>query len=198
MISEKAFDLISDAEGCDLAPAWPGGASGITYGYGYDLGYNSKEQIQKDWGPQVNGNVLAYMLSCAGFKGESAKRLLTTQVKGLKVSQAAADHVFKNITLPRFLKTALDAYPGLETLPVDTIGAITSLVFNRGSAFGVEGKPSWDSRKEMRELAPIIASGDLQAMADKIREMKRLWEGKGLDGLITRRENEARLIESCI
>ncbi len=30
-------------------PIWPGGASGITIGIGYDLGYNSAQQIRKDW-----------------------------------------------------------------------------------------------------------------------------------------------------
>ena len=42
MISQKALDLIVDSEGCDLSPAWPGGASGVTYGYGYDLEYNTR------------------------------------------------------------------------------------------------------------------------------------------------------------
>lgn len=196
MISQKALDLIVDAEGCDLSPAWPGGASGVTYGYGFDLGYNSKDQIAKDWGSYVNGNVLAFMLTCAGITGDAAKRMITPVTKTLRISQQAAENVFKDKTLPRFQKLALDTYPGLEKLPEDTIGAITSLVFNRGASFGKEGQPSWDSRKEMRELAPLIEEGNLPAIADKIREMTRLWEGKGLDGLITRRKNEADLIST--
>jgi GH24 family phage-related lysozyme (muramidase) len=27
--------------------------------------------------------------------------------------------------------------------------------------------------------------------------MKRIWEGKGLDGLLERREAEAKLVETC-
>jgi len=196
MISKPALDLILDSEGCDLKPSWPGGASGVTYGRGYDLGYNTKEQIKRDWAAHVNGNVLAFMLSCSGIKGEQAKRLITPTTRTLTITQSAADKVFEEATLPRFEKLAMNTYPGLMRLPEDTIGAIVSLVFNRGTSFGTEGQPSWESRREMRELAPLIQEGDLKAIADKIRAMCRLWEGKGLDGLITRRKREADLIFS--
>jgi len=198
MVSQKSIDLILDSEGCDLSPSWPGGASGVTYGHGYDLGYNSEEQIRRDWTYHVNGNVLAFMISCAGVKGETAKKRITSETKTLRITAEAAREVFENRTLPRYIKLAQDTYPGFDELNEDTRGALVSLVFNRGSAFGVEGQPSWDSRKEMRELKPLIEQGDLKAIADKIREMTRLWEGKGLDGLITRRNNEADLIGNSI
>lgn len=194
MITQKAFDLITDAEGCNLTPDWPGGASGITYGYGYDLGYNNQDQIRRDWESYVNGNVLAFMLQCSGINGLQAKKLITPVTKTLRISQSAADSVFGLRTLPRYEKLALETYPGLEALPPDAQGAIVSLVFNRGTSFGVQGKSSWDSRKEMRELAPLIEAGDLEDIAAKIKEMARLWEGKGLDGLIKRRIAEAGLI----
>ena len=151
MISKPALDLILDSEGCDLKPAWPGGASGVTYGRGYDLGYNTKEQIQRDWGSLVNGNVLAFMLSCSGIKGDSAKRLITPTTRTLRITQDAAEQVFQLKTIPRFYNTAMTAFPGLEHCPLDTIGAVVSLVFNRGASMGVEGQPSWDSRREMRQ-----------------------------------------------
>jgi hypothetical protein len=34
-------------------------------------------------------------------------------------------------------------------------------------------------------------------LAKEFRKMKRIWKGKGLDGLIERREAEAKLVESC-
>jgi GH24 family phage-related lysozyme (muramidase) len=34
-------------------------------------------------------------------------------------------------------------------------------------------------------------------MADLVRSMKRLWVGKGLDGLLRRRDEEAELIEKA-
>jgi GH24 family phage-related lysozyme (muramidase) len=45
----------------------------------------------------------------------------------------------------------------------------------------------------MRELAPLILAKDYEGIAAKIKEMSRLWTGKGLDGLIARRHNEAAL-----
>ena len=193
MVSKRAIDLILDSEGCDLAPSWPGGASGVTFGRGYDLGYNSEEQIKRDWSAHVNGNVLAFMVSCAGVKGETAKKRITPQTRVLKITSDAAREVFENRTLPRFIKLAQDTYPGFDELNEDTRGAIVSLVFNRGSSFGVEGQPSWESRREMRELAPLVLSKDYEGIAATIKAMGRLWVGKGLDGLIARRHAEAAL-----
>jgi hypothetical protein len=38
----------------------------------------------------------------------------------------------------------------------------------------------------------------VSSLAKEFRKMKRIWVGKGLDGLLERREAEAKLIESCI
>ena len=57
---------------------------------------------------------------------------------------------------------------------------------------------SGDSRKEMRAIRDLVPSQDYAQIADQLRSMKRIWEGKGLDGLIERREAEAKLVESCI
>ena len=126
IISQKAFDLITSFEGCSLAPDWPGGASGITYGFGYDCGYNLHDQIQRDWGSYVNGNVLAFMMSCSGRTGLLGKSMITPATKILRITQQAADEVFNNKTLPRFKKLAFDTYPGLENLPEDAQGAIVT------------------------------------------------------------------------
>ena len=45
------------------------------------------------------------------------------------------------------------------------------------------------------DLADGVQRGDLADIAKQLRAMKRLWVGKGLDGLIARREAEARLVE---
>jgi GH24 family phage-related lysozyme (muramidase) len=57
----------------------------------------------------------------------------------------------------------------------------------------------------MRNIRTCVGSYDevnkneiLQQIADEIRSMKRLWEGKGLAGLLRRRDAEAALVESCI
>jgi GH24 family phage-related lysozyme (muramidase) len=50
----------------------------------------------------------------------------------------------------------------------------------------------------MRAVRDAVAEGNLQEIADQIRSMKRLWEGKNLGGLLKRRDAEADLVESAI
>src|ERR1043165_7773563 len=48
-LREKAPNLIFEFEGIDQPSDWPGGASGITIGIGYDLGYESSGDFANDW-----------------------------------------------------------------------------------------------------------------------------------------------------
>jgi GH24 family phage-related lysozyme (muramidase) len=83
----------------------------------------------------------------------------------------------------------LKAYPGVEELPADAQAALLSLVFNRGT------RKSGSTRREMKALEALVANADLDGIAAEILKMKRLWEGKGLDGLLRRREHEAALVK---
>jgi GH24 family phage-related lysozyme (muramidase) len=51
-------------------------------------------------------------------------------------------------------------------------------------------RPNEESRVEMKNT-----QGKITDIPAQIRSMKRLWVGKGLDGLIKRREGEAALFE---
>jgi hypothetical protein len=104
----------------------------------------------------------------------------------------AASAVFFALTVPRYYRDTAAAFPGLERLPADAQGALVSLVFNRG------GKMKGASRSEMRAIRELVPLGDLRGIAAQLRAMKRLWVGKGLDGLVKRREVEAKLVESAI
>ena len=55
-----------------------------------------------------------------------------------------------------------------------------------------------DRRREMRAIRDAVAAKDLKEIADQLRSMTRLWEGKNLAGLLKRRDAEADLVESCI
>ena len=196
-ISNNSIEKIIDAEISSeayynkflAAPSWPTGQSGVTVGIGYDLGYNTKSQIRADWQGLVNANILAYMQSVAGLKGLAAKSKTT---KLFKVPLDVARKVFTEKTLPRFISDTLIAYPDANQLTPNAFGALVMLVFNRGNSFGTMGKPSWNSRKEMRELAPLITAKNYPAIAAKIREMKRLWDG--LDDVnLKRSESEQRI-----
>lgn len=173
---------------------WPGGASGVTVGFGYDLGYYTKEQIIVAWCNKIDGSVLVLMLECAGIKGVMAKSKINDMMQKATIPYDVAMEVFKETILPDEIKKTENTYPGVNELSEDAQGALLSLIYNRGTSFtDSEGK---DNRKEMREIAPLVLEKDYHGIAEKLRSMKRLWKGKGLDGLIRRREGEAKLVEA--
>lgn len=190
-ITDKAFRLILSAEGLDQPGKWPGGGSGITIGIGYDLGFVTPEQFEEDWDEYLTDDEIERLKTVIGLTGGSAQ-MRAPQFTDIKIKREDAEAVFKERTLPLHSQRTEDAFPGVDELPPDAQGALVSLVFNRGP--GMDG----DRRKEMRAVRDAVAEQDLQEIADQIRAMKRLWEGKGLDGLLKRRDAEADLVESAI
>jgi hypothetical protein len=174
-------------------PCYPGGESGVTIGIGYDMGYNTTAQFADDWKDVLSDSDYGRLVPHLGKKSGAAKAAISS-VKDISVSWEAAEVVFKDNTLPRFIKETVRAFPGSERLHEDAFGALVSLVFNRG------GSTTGSSRAEMLNIKNAIASNraDIYAyIADQIVDMKRLWVGKGLDGLLTRRDEEAKMVKSC-
>jgi GH24 family phage-related lysozyme (muramidase) len=194
-VSGKALRLILDCEGMNQPGAWPGGASGITIGIGYDLGYVTVDQFESDWGEYVGPGVRERLKAVIGLTGLKARNR-AAGCADIRVRRADAEEVFRKRTIPRYEFLASQAFPGLEKLPADAQGALVSLVYNRGTS--MVDKPGEDRRKEMRAIRDAVEEQDLQEIADQLRSMKRLWAGKGLDGLLARREAEAELVESTI
>lgn len=190
-LTEKAKNLIFEYEGIDQPSDWPGGDSGITIGLGYDLGYESAGDFQNDWQPLLSAGDFTALTQVIGLKGTDAKAK-APGLKTIKIKSSDAESVFLERSVPKYQKLTQQAFPGVDDLPADAQGALFSLVYNRGA--GMNG----DSRAEMRAIRDLVPQGDLQGIADQIRAMKRLWEGKGLDGLLKRRDAEADLVESCI
>jgi hypothetical protein len=216
IISKKSFDLIVSAEtgGKDYYnkflsfPTYQSGASGVTIGVGFDCGYHTVKEIREAWGNVVCADFLAFLISERGKPAESANNLITPATRKFRVPYEVAEQVFIKHTIPKYKSMLLAAYPNAINLFPDATGALLGLVFNRGTSFGVQGKASWNTRKEMRELKPLTDAANYIAMAQKVREMKRLWDGLNdatllkshteirLAGLLTRRKNEAVLIET--
>ncbi len=171
-------------------PVWPGGSSGVTIGIGYDLGYNRAAQIQKDWGGKIPDAALEKLKRVSGLKANKAK-LAIKRLKSVEITFDHASQVFSESTLPRYAKSTLKAYPGIEVLYHDAQAALLSLVYNRGTSM------SGSRRKEMAAIKPLVLQQDYVGIAQEIRNMKRLWEGKGLDGLLKRRDAEAELVLSA-
>lgn len=170
-------------------PTWPGGASGVTVGIGYDCGYNSRTAILSDWQalPESTRNALA---ATAGVKGIAAKSRASA-LRWITVPWTTAESLFVSNTMPRFGRMTDTAFPGINKTHGHVQGAMLSIVFNRGASM------SGDGRREMRQIRTLIAAGNVRGIPPQVRSMKRLWYGKGLDGLIRRREAEAKLIEKA-
>lgn len=177
-----------------IHPTWPGGDSGVTIGIGYDLGYASAAQIKADWGDKVNGNHLVQLISAAGFKGQMAKKQIGPLMRQVTIPYDVALQVFISRSIPAAYKQALEVYPGLDKLNADTIGAIVSLVYNRGN------KLTGPNREGMAALVSLIEKADYMGIAQTIEDMKHIWEGgtKSDDGLIERRVLEANLVRKSI
>lgn len=204
-VTPRAAALIAEAEGFDQPGRHPGGGSGVTLGVGYDLGFYKESKFRADWAGILSENELDRLSHAIGLTGGAA-RSYCSRLTDIKVPRDGAVRVFQNITLPDFAERAAKAFPGAEKLPDDAQGALVSLVFNRGTA--MDG----DRRKEMKAIREAIQNskadpGETEAqrvnnllrfIAGQFRAMKRIWQGQGLDGLLTRRENEAKLVESAV
>lgn len=199
ILSNEAFALILKYEvggginyynKCLKNPCYPGGESGVTIGIGYDLGYNTSYQFAEDWKGVLSTESYIRLLQHLGKKSANAKAAIAS-VKDIEIPWESAEIVFKKSTLPRFINETKKAFPNSEKLHPNAFGALVSLVFNRGASI------SGPSRIEMLNIRNLIDSKDYKAISNEIIKMKRLWINKGLDGLLTRRNEEAALIASC-
>ena len=172
-------------------PTWPGGASGTTLAIGVDCGYYSPDELSRIFSFLPQKQLEAIRLA-SGKTGQAGKAYVQ-QIKPLNitVSWDQAVNIFNTLTWPKFARLAENAFPGLDQLCDNAYGALVSLVFNRGTSM------SGDSRVEMRNIRDLVPKKDYKGIANELRKMKRIWQGKGLDGLITRREAEAKLVETC-
>lgn len=190
----EAVKLILEEEGVDQPGKWPGGGSGITLGYGCDIGADPASL--EFWRNILSDSQIDRLAQARGITGRAAAQI-ASRFADIKVSRADSLDVFLKTSLPREIAITRKAYPGIDTLPPQVLGGMTSIVYNRGPA--LDG----DRRREMKAIAGIIAgSGDqndkLRGIADQIVSMKRLWVGQGLEGLLRRRDREAALVKSAI
>lgn len=195
LLSERALRLIQDFEGLNQPGRWPGGASGITLGYGYDLGHVTPAQFAADWAACFTAEQMARLRRAIGQTGAAA-RALAASLADIRCAAADARRILVRVSLPVYVARTRRAFPGFDFLPLDVQGALVSLVYNRGTR--MTDSPGTDDRREMRAIRDLVAAGLVAGIAEQLRAMKRLWAGKGLDGLLRRRDAEAALVESAI
>jgi len=97
-------------------PEVPPGASGITIGIGYDLGYNTANQIAADWSGVLPAPQVARLQSVAGKTGAAARAALV-RVKDIRVPWEAALKVYETRTVPRFRPFNASSWSSVASVP---------------------------------------------------------------------------------
>ncbi len=195
LLSERGYGLILDFEVGGgrgyyerflARPTWPGAASGVTVGVGYDCGYNAPAVIREDWRAL---SASPRLVGVSGLKGVAAKARVA-EVRDIVVAWELAEGVFNAVTVTRFWQLCERTYPGFAALHPNAQAALVSLTFNRGASM------VGDRRREMREIRDAAARADYGAMARANRASVRIWRGTAIErGMARRREAEAKLME---
>lgn len=196
--SQKAIDLIINFEVTSKAyyekhyqsPEWPGGASGVTIGIGYDLGYSNIAEIESDWKGIVSDSMLEYMKTCANVKGDAAKALTKKMQNKISIPWDIAIKVFSEKTVPKWESRLEKELPNTDKLTSNQYGALVSLIYNRGYSFR---NPN-DRYKEMRNILKHMQNEEFNKIPAEFKSMKRIWPN--VEGLRRRRDAEAKLFES--
>lgn len=169
-------------------PSYPGGASGITIGVGYDLAM--EPDFVTDWSPFLPPTVMAQLHPYVGVQGTDAA---VQALRLINIPWSAAWAVYVKNSLPKYVTETGNAFPGFFNLPPLSRGMLVSLVYNRGPAMGSgTGNPP-DPRFEMHEIRNAVQAGNYAAVPGYLRAMKRLWPATS--GLCARRDQEAHLFE---
>jgi hypothetical protein len=171
-------------------PVWPKGASGVTWGIGYDGGHQAAHRIRADWSMHPDRDALARTAGVIGTPAQALARELRAVVTPLPM----AEQVFAESTLPAYASQAERAFrQGWTCIGADPQGALVATAYTRGTSM------RGNSRREMRELRDeCVPRCDTGCMAAAFRSMKRLWVGTPLEaGLARRYEATARLAEGA-
>ena len=173
-------------------PVWPGGASGITIGIGYDLAFAGRDRLTADWGDQLPPEAIARLTEVLGAQGSPD---LLGRVRDIEVPLLAAVSVFLRRSLPDYLRQARSIYPQVDDLPPARRTALVSVVYNRGTRLQ-DRDPARQDRREMRAIRDLLAAARFDEVAGELDAMSRLWDPARQAGLIQRRRDEAKLWRS--
>jgi uncharacterized protein (TIGR02594 family) len=196
-ISDRAFNLIVEFEVTNKpnyeqrlrGPTWPGGASGVTIGIGYDVGHTSVTNLRADWANFIPDGMIKALEGASGNKGVDARAATDKLAKKVDVPWDSAIKVQRTKVIPRWIKTVESALENTNKLNDHCLGALVSLANNRGASF----KSSKDDHAEMRNIRTHMANERFHLIPNEIRAMKRLWPS--VKGLRDRRDAEAKFFE---
>jgi len=171
-------------------PTVPPEASGVTIAIGVDLGYTSMNEFRAMFNKVIPDRDFNRLSQVLGYRGINARNILP-HVKDITIPWKKALQVFMDFTVGEEWDRTLETFPGVDELVRDAQGVMVSLVFNRGTSL------VGSRRTEMLAIKGLIPHKAYLKIADQILLMKRLWRDGNADGLLRRRNDEAKLMACC-
>lgn len=98
-----------------------------------------------------------------GFKGLQAQQICES-IRNIQVPYDAAVQVFKEKTLPKYIKKAKDIFPGIQDLKPEVYGALVSLLITTRALTN----PEIEALPEIQNIKNAI-SGKTQVVEDTHR-----------------------------
>ena len=198
IISDAAFNLIVTEEDTGQAYyekhyehfEWPAGASGPTIGIGYDCGYVTQAEATADWSGIVDDTTLAAIIRACGLRGELAHAFVRARGGSVTIPWDQAIKQFRERELPKWIARVQAALPNTDKLAPNSLGAIVSLSYNRGTGGFADPSPRF---AEMRAIKALMAAQNFSKIPAEFLSMRRLWSAGG--DLWRRREHEAALFQ---
>ncbi|UVE17781.1 pesticin C-terminus-like muramidase [Pseudomonas sp. LS44] len=196
VVSKKLFEYILQIESYRQYPyALPDNNSGITIGYGYDLGQQTVDTVDKELAGLYSSAEIESLKVAIGKKGQDARDYVN-KVSHISISKDNAMSLAV-IMKKRYAQQVVDVYPQAIKLHPDCQGALLSLIINRGNMLNT---PAGSTRRlEMRQIQDDFNSNKPELISSRFRSMKRLWAGDPrTSGLAARREKEAVFFEEAL
>jgi hypothetical protein len=167
---------------------YPGGASGPTFGIGYDGGHQTRFDIAHDWAEHRDRDRLA---TTSGVIGASAKQRIG-EWSGITVGYPHALGVFAAASLPSYTAGARRLYGAANWDSLEPEGkcGLVSNGYNRG--FDAAGARRAEIRHRRDVCMPMRGRGRLECLAKDLAAEQRLWPDNR--GLRDRRVDEAQTV----
>jgi len=172
--TEEAYR--GDTPGCSNHLYWPGGASGVTLGAGYDMKERSASSIQQD-------------MLAIGLDAETAKKIAAgAGLKDQKAESFADDNFdLVDLTVDQETRLLCDILPNYEAIVKAAINVdLTQYQFDALVSF------AYNPGGRMNNVAHLINAGKIPEAMAEIKKANTS-KGKVMKVLVTRREGEVKL-----
>lgn len=198
LVSKKLFEFLLAIEAYREHPyALTDNNSGVTIGYGYDLGQQTAAALDVELRGIYSAHEIEELKGALGKKGQDARDFVHN-VSSISISR---DNALKLAVImkKRYAQQVVDVYPKAVDLHPDCQGVLLSLVVNRGNALSGSTPAKAEKRLEMKQIKEDFDSGKPELIPSRLRSMKRLWENNPATvGVATRREKEAVFFEEAL